>query len=51
MLESVNAGNIDPLEGSGYALAGYVKHKPLSQLEMKLLRVSAECNCVNQHYH
>ncbi len=40
MLQCVTAGDMDPLEGSGWALKGYMKERNVPQLELELLRVS-----------
>lgn len=35
---------IDPLEGAGHALAGYLRHRSLSDLELSLLKVRCARN-------
>ena len=46
MLECIKV-NLDPLEGSGFALAGYMTKWKVSSFELKLLRVSFTCSLVN----
>ncbi len=46
MLECVKI-ELDPLEGSGYTLAGYMTKRNVSDLELKLLRVRVKSNSPN----
>ena len=42
MLECLKGKDIDPLEGSGYTLAGYMSKREIPPLEFELLRVKLQ---------